>query len=1044
MPAPWASSTERSTGRCDDRDYPGRGILLTLEGNFTPVDEMPACFIPPGVCRKGGRLIRAAPLMAIWMAAVSLPVRSENLHFTYLWHLEQPIYWPDQQTSGADRYERAWESIQRKDGGAAHPSDNLRDIFSLADRVAVYQYRVKDSIDAFDQYGESGAQISYSGGLIENTISLGNANQLGYSPKWYSSLRTVRGWTTAGGKPRCDIVIFPFHHPLLPLCDDSAIRKEIQLYKSIYPDAWGNSPGLSHGLFPPEMAFSERIIPLLAAEGVQWVFVSGEKVSRACSDFPVVLGSGGINCDPPNKADQLNPAQSNYYRVSISRGCAPAEAYPYAFTPHRAQYVDANTGAISQVIVVPCSQSIGWKDGYAPLGLSDFNALQVRNDPNRPMLCVLAHDGDNAWGGGYSYYQEATPNLVSSTQSAGYVATTVEQYLANHAVPAGDVVHIEDGAWVNADGDFGSPVMLNWNWPLVNSSGQIDIAGGWAEDERNWAVITAAQNRVETAEQIAGGAGAIDIRKVLYPDASTSHAERAWHYFLTSLNSGYMYYGTSGDMEVKPTLACNEAVEHADAVIGNASADATAPTIWLPQRHPWNPGSLNFGPQYGYQQYQSNGDFWIWTFAHDVSGIVSVALKYRTDNDGANSTTSTQNETYDGGSEVGAWQSLTMTKRVFPSGNFFNSPSIDFFELPAYIADEYYVQVTGLRSVLIDYYVEAVDTKGYTKKSPIQHVWIGDGSGASGGGGGTVVSVVPDPPVAGQNVTVQYNPVGRPLAAASQVKMHYGFNQWSPVISPDVSMTWNAGNSRWKATVPVLATAVKLDAAFNNGSGTWDNNSGADWHFTVSGTQTSSWTMDGIRDADSVLVAQNNGSHLWAGRKGEVAQWDAFLADENDNAFKSWFDTNAGTGAATGANGGVLEGTLSLSAQYSSGNIPSTVYLAFTPYVTPDGGALVKTTQVPASVNNDGNVDASEYIAVNLCTLAGAHPAADLDADCDLDADDFDVFTQCMNGPDSAPALTCPAGANADLDNDNDVDQSDFARLQKCLSGSNLLPANGC
>ena len=31
---------------------------------------------------------------------------AENLHFTYLWHLEQPIYWPDQEVSGADRYER--------------------------------------------------------------------------------------------------------------------------------------------------------------------------------------------------------------------------------------------------------------------------------------------------------------------------------------------------------------------------------------------------------------------------------------------------------------------------------------------------------------------------------------------------------------------------------------------------------------------------------------------------------------------------------------------------------------------------------------------------------------------------------------------------------------------------------------------------------------------------------------------------------------------------------------------------------------------------
>jgi hypothetical protein len=62
------------------------------------------------------------------------------------------------------------------------------------------------------------------------------------------------------------------------------------------------------------------------------------------------------------------------------------------------------------------------------------------------------------------------------------------------------------------------PSCLNWNWPPVNGSGQIDIENGWAEDIRNWAVITAAQNRVETAEQIAPAASvssASSIRRTM-------------------------------------------------------------------------------------------------------------------------------------------------------------------------------------------------------------------------------------------------------------------------------------------------------------------------------------------------------------------------------------------------------------------------------------------------------------------------------------------------------------------------------------------------
>lgn len=1068
------------------------------------------------------------------LLAASELLAQEKVHYTYLWHLEQPIYWPDQQAGGADRYERAWESIQRKNGGAVHPENNLTEIFGLADRVAAYQYRCRDAISAISIHPEAGAQISYSGGLIANIASLGAANQLGYSSNWNSWLRDARGWLNSSPDPakrktRCDIVLFSFHHALLPLLEESTIRKEIQLYKAVYPGTWhgaSGSPLLSRGIFPSEMAFSTRLIKPFADEGIAWSFVSGEKISRACSNFPVVFGSGGVNTDPPNRADQVNPPQNDWLREQISRGCAPAEAYPYAFTPQRSRYIDPATGAAHEILVVPCSQIMGWKDGYAPIGLSDFNTLQTRNDPNRPMLVVLAHDGDNAWGGGYSYYQEATPNLANSAAGAGYVPSTVERYLADHPVPANAYVHVEDGAWVNADGDFGAPTFLNWNWPLVNASGQVDIPGGWAEDARNWAVITAAQNRVDTAEQIARSRGeSIDISDILNPGASTSAAERAWHYFLASLNSGYMYYGTALDMEVKPTIACNEAVEHADAVINSpGAADTTPPTIWLPQRFPWNPGSINFGPAHGYQQRANNGDFWVYTFVHDVSGIAgggaAVTLKYRIDDDGVRPMPApgSPNETYAGGPGVGAWQSLAMTRRPggFPAGNFLNSPTINFFEMPAYIADQYHVQVTGLRSVLIDYYVEAADIHGNIKRSPIQHVWIGDGSGATPGGG-SVVSLTPDPAVAGQSATVAYNPAGRPLAGAAAVRAHIGFNGWTSVISPDLALTWNATTSRWEGTFTVAASATQVDLAFNNGAGTWDNNGGADWHFTATpgnpnqtgaccsagacsattlascaggaaawtsggvcspnpcpqpptgsccistacttttqaacaGTWTSgsacspnpclappiNFVMDGVLDTGTTLVASNGGLWIraalggtggntlyvaapdagegndhflffarppatpgalraapWA-KAGQAAAWDLFLADENNNDYESWFDaagasTATNVQAATGPNGGVLEGTIDLLARF--GTRPAQVALALGIYGNNDGGALLSASQVPASTNGNTTLDASEYVIIDLCSLtpAGCCPA-DFNASGGLSVQDIFDF----------------------------------------------------
>jgi len=64
---------------------------------------------PVGTCLVSCR-IRAALLGgALAVVAVAAPSRAAKTHFTYLWHLEQPIYWPDRQPTGEDRYERAWQ-----------------------------------------------------------------------------------------------------------------------------------------------------------------------------------------------------------------------------------------------------------------------------------------------------------------------------------------------------------------------------------------------------------------------------------------------------------------------------------------------------------------------------------------------------------------------------------------------------------------------------------------------------------------------------------------------------------------------------------------------------------------------------------------------------------------------------------------------------------------------------------------------------------------------------------------------------------------------
>ena len=660
-------------------------------------------------------------IIATGLALCVLPAALHGAppHTTYLWHMHQPIYWPDRSVWDPIRYETAYETIT-----LGHSQTDVFEVFDKDDRVGDYQWYPRDAIASVLDLPDAGAQVSFAASLIENLTSLGDAGWNGgrYAWDWYRWYREAAGWTTSGGRSRMQPLLVAAHHPIAPLMDENAFRKELQVAKAAYVSAWDSEPA-SYGYFPAEMCFSERLIPVLVEENVDWAIVPDVHISRACADYP--WDPIEDLCDPPNRSDQINPAQGYYHGIYISRGVTVKIPPPFGHQPHRAQWIDPDTGVPSSLVVVPAANAHGWDEGQSTYGTGQIDAVAGYNDPAHPMIFLFAHDGDNHWAGGYSYYYENVTNFCHAAASAGYEPTTVFEFLADHPVPVDDIVHVEDGGWVNADGDFGSPQYINWNWPLHDSGGGFDIPNGWATDERNWAVLTAAQNHVETAEAIGG---APDPSRIYDPTLGATSVERAWHFLLTGYESGYMYYGNAIDMEVKATLACNEAVLHADSVIAGGG-DTVAPTIWLPQRLPWNPGGKGGGALWGYPGGDGADmatDFWVWTFAHDVSGIARVEFKYRLDADGANPIETVENETYAGGPGVGEWQTLDMTYRDFPDGNYLNDPSLDFFELPTYIADEYYIHVTGLSDVLADYYVEAEDTQGNVKRSPIQHVWIDD------------------------------------------------------------------------------------------------------------------------------------------------------------------------------------------------------------------------------------------------------------------------------------------------------------------------------
>ncbi len=246
------------------------------------------------------------------------------------------------------------------------------------------------------------------------------------------------------------------------------LRKEIPIFKEIWWKSWNGNPNKSDhskGFWPVEAAFSETMIPVLASEGYNWAIIANSHLARTCQNYMSVAqrGTSGWNIDPPNKDDVLGPnvPATQWWNSQID-GRGGAFPAPFAYLAHKAKYVDPNTGQETKITIVPMCDLLSYKNGFATMGTGEIDAeIAPFNDPSHPSIVLMAHDGDNAWGGGSSYYFESVPALMNEAASKGYHPITIEQFVAWHSPADSDVVHVEDGAWVNAANDWGHPQYIN-------------------------------------------------------------------------------------------------------------------------------------------------------------------------------------------------------------------------------------------------------------------------------------------------------------------------------------------------------------------------------------------------------------------------------------------------------------------------------------------------------------------------------------------------------------------------------------------------------
>lgn len=842
------------------------------------------------------------PISTLFLVLLGLSLATSagaaSVAVSRFWHNHQPIYWPGWSSYFPGSVQYAAESIDKKGSQGGHPDNDLNEIFSKYDRLKAYTYGPASSLGNCPD--DAGYAISYSGSLIQDVRSLGQAGKCGYGSDWNSSLANARTWRTSRGGPRMDLVGFCYHHALAPVLPKAVFRKEIETFKQVWWKAWGGAMDLSDhskGFFPTEMAFSEEMIDILVEQGYEWVIVASHHLSRTC---PTYFNNGSpdgnysINSSEPNKADLLGPSPTTgWWYNSPNPGNCAWNVSPFAYQLHKVQYVNPYTGAKKEMIAVPSDDVLSYKAGYsgAEIGMVNDNIAPYANDPSNPALVLPATDGDNAWGGGDSSWMESAPAFFHNAKSSGYMSYGIQDFVNDYGKNA-TLAHVEDGAWIFPEMDYGSPYFLKWVDPPCNPAEldkcypgtQVDLeTPGFALKFWDWAPIIAAANWCETAEQVAKGEGtSVEAWRIACPydfDNSNNHAnpvEQAWNIYLAGLDSGFNYYGGKGnDDECKPPLANANSInclkDNGYTSARLSAADTTPPSIFRPQRFPYNPGGYTFGwfnttPQDGSYRKKMGSDFYVWTHAYDVSGIPEggVILHVRKDKDGVNPLNSIQNETYAGGNEVEEWIDIPMTKRVLPRTTAdlnaaANAGDINYEFEPAENADYYFAKVNMFRGALVDYYIEARDTKNNTYKSDIQHVWVEDDGTDPGAGGSASARATFEPaaPSDTQDITVTFSPNDGSLSNATSVICLYTFagkdEGWA-----DIAMTKSATTNTWSVTFKAgegayVDNAPALWVCFHDADGeNWESNGGSNWKVSITDADA---PTDGVKISPNPAVA---------------------------------------------------------------------------------------------------------------------------------------------------------------------------------------------
>ena len=788
--------------------------------------------------------------------------------------------------------------------GKPMPHDDLETYYSHHAKQAAYSSWPAATARANNsRHPLSQTQVTMSAAVVNNVQSfaeLGLLNfGLGWANDWKSTVGTVK---TTNGFNALEPIHFTGHHSMGPLVGPQYFLKDL-IYQNVtlQQDYFlGDKFKSSKGFFPTELGFSERLIPTLKKLGVEWSVMGNNHFSRALRDYPYSVSDPAFDTviSPPNRADLQNTSEVGDW-VTINMAHEKQNVvnkFPFAAIPHWVQYVNPETGEVSKLAGIPVDQNGSWLEGWegaaTPATSKLFDFEEFAGD--RTMYFVIAHDGDNSQGRAGSF--DTWLNSGNEYATDGVVGMGIQEYLKAHPIPADDIQHVQDGSWIDTRDSSSDPTWYHWHIPMGVWKGQfadfneamgtefenptnfeglpfghaVSMEYGYHYLERNFALLQAAINYAETAEQIWLDAhpnywspkteaerqvtyegNQLNPYMMSYPvkgdeandyKGGANPAELGWYFLISSIDSGFGYYDENTDDNVKPTLGFNQSLFFTQPYVEkNLAKDKTGPSMWWVQRYPYNPGSANASKAEGWTVAHADNEFAIYTYAYDVSGIKDVKVMVRPHKDKRMSATDIAPRVYDPKKfagqpnvdvdQVGEWKAYATKKRdLTPNIDGVDWQTFDAAKLQKVvkaqkIGDTYYAYISDYRDQLVDYYMEATDNLGNVTKSEIQSVYVGAGrynktadgyvEDVNGEIEGTHMFFSDKPIVRHDAVTIYVKPADSSVGSVFADYKDNGRDTWNSVALKKITNT-----DYFKTTVQYVSEAGCADIKVRNDGAT--------------------------------------------------------------------------------------------------------------------------------------------------------------------------------------------------------------------------------